>query len=133
MLNSIKTLKRYFKVSLNVFFSNKKFWWWQKISPIYDRFLVSNRNFTTENIYIIKNSRFFQVFRSKFQVFSKISQIPGFSRLFLPKLWNSRFFQVKWQLCNLFKSQNKIDLSVHLIHFSMHRKSIRVKNLSDYT
>ena len=41
-----------------------------------DRFLVSNRNFTTENVKIIKNSR-----------------------LFLPKVSNSRFFQVKWQPC----------------------------------
>ena len=30
---------------------------------LYDRILVSNRNFTTENVYMIKNSRFFQVFR----------------------------------------------------------------------
>ena len=26
----IKTLKRYCKVTLNVFFNKKKFWWWQK-------------------------------------------------------------------------------------------------------
>ena len=40
-----------------------------KKSYLYDRFLVSNRNFTTDNIKIIKNSRFFQVLGSKFQVF----------------------------------------------------------------
>ena len=57
-------------------------------------FFVSNRNYTTDNVNIIKNSRFFdQVSR----FFFKISQIPGVSRLFLPKLSNSRFFQVKWQ------------------------------------
>ena len=31
--------------------------------------------------------------------FFKISQIPGFSRLFQPKLSSSKFFQVKWQPC----------------------------------
>ena len=59
-----------------------------KKSHLYDRFLVSYRNFTTENVYIINNSRFLDQ-NSRF--FSKISQIQGFTRLFLPKLWNSRF------------------------------------------
>ena len=34
-----------------------------------------------------------------FSSFFLISQIPGFFRLLLPKLSNSRFFQVKWQPC----------------------------------
>ena len=33
-----------------------------KKNYIYDRFIVSNRNFTTEQVEIVKNSRFFQVF-----------------------------------------------------------------------
>ena len=56
-----------------------------KKSYLYDIFFVSNRNFTTEHVKIVKNSKFFQVFRSKFQVFPglfKISQIPGFTRFF---------------------------------------------------
>ena len=32
-----------------------------KKSYLYDRFFVSNQNFTTDNVKIIKNSRFFQV------------------------------------------------------------------------
>ena len=31
-----------------------------KKSHLYDRFLVSNRNFTTENVYIIKNIKYDQ-------------------------------------------------------------------------
>ena len=41
---------------------------------LYNRLFVSNRNFTTKHVKIVKNSRFFQVF-------------PG--------------LQVKWQPCNL--------------------------------
>ena len=37
----------------------------------------------------------------------KLLKIPGFSRLFLPKLSNSRFFQVKWQPCQELKHQDK--------------------------
>ena len=76
MVNSIKTLKRYSKATLNVFF-DKKFFDDDKIFYLYDRFFVSNRNFTTEHVKIVKNSKFF----------------PGF----WPKLSNSRFFQVFWQ------------------------------------
>ena len=32
-----------------------------KKSCLFDRIFVSNQNFTTENVKIIKNSRFFQV------------------------------------------------------------------------
>ena len=63
---------------------------------LYERFFVSNRNFTTEHVktvnipgssrFFVQNSRFFSKFL-EFQVF------------FLPKLSNSRFFQVKWQPC----------------------------------
>ena len=53
----------------------------------YDRIFVSNQNFSAEHVKNVKNSRFFQVF-------FKISQIPGFSRLFLIKLSNSRFFHI---------------------------------------
>ena len=41
---------------------------------LYGRFFVSNRNFTTEYVKIVKNSRYFQGF-------FKISQIPGFLAL----------------------------------------------------
>ena len=63
-----------------------------KKSYLFDRFFVSNQNFTTENVKVIKNSRFFDQISRFFQVFFKISQIPGFSRLFQPKLSSSRFF-----------------------------------------
>ena len=49
MLNSIKTLKRYYKVTLNVFF-NKKTFDDDKKSYLYDKFFVSNQNFTTEDV-----------------------------------------------------------------------------------
>ena len=52
MLNSIKTLKRYCKVTLNVFF-NKNFLMMTKKSDSY------NRNFTTEQVKIVENSRHF--------------------------------------------------------------------------
>ena len=58
MLNSKKTLKRYCKVTLNVFF-NKKFFDDDKYIYLYDRIFVSNRNFTTKYVKIVKNSRFF--------------------------------------------------------------------------
>ena len=64
----------------------------------------------------MKNSRFFDQNYRFFQVFFKISQIPGFSRLFLPKLSNSRLFQVSRysgnpvynQIEKYFKKQCKI-------------------------
>ena len=51
-------LKRYFKVTLNVFFI-KNFLMMTKKSYLYDRFFVLNRNIITENVKIIKNSWFF--------------------------------------------------------------------------
>ena len=48
---------------------------------------------------ILGFSRLFDQIYRFFQVFFKISQIPGFSRLFQPKLSSSKFFQVKWQPC----------------------------------
>ena len=53
-----------------------------KKSYIYDRFFVSDQIFTTEHVITAKNSRFFQGFCSKIQVF------PGFFQNFL----NSWFF-----------------------------------------
>ena len=47
---------------------------------LYDKFFVSNRNFTTQHVKIVKNFRFL----------SLNCQIPGFSRL----------TQVFWQPCN---------------------------------
>ena len=59
MLNSIKTLKRYRKATLNMFkkknFDDDNFF-------LFDRFFESNRNFSFEHV--------------------KIVQIPGFSRFF---------------------------------------------------
>ena len=59
---------------------------------LYDRFLVSNRNFTTEHVKNVQNSRFFvhnfKFFKSK----EKNSQIRDFSRFFMPKMSNSMFF-----------------------------------------
>ena len=46
MLNSLRTLKRYCKTTLNVP-SNKKILMMTTIFYLYDRFLVSNQNFTT--------------------------------------------------------------------------------------
>ena len=46
-----------------------------KIFYLYDRSFDSNRNLTTEHVKVVKIPFFFE-----------ISQIPGFSRLFLPKL-----------------------------------------------
>ena len=63
-----------------------------------DIFFMSNRNVSAKHVKIVKNSRFFKDFWSKFQVFPsffKTSQITDFSRFFLPKLSNSRFFSGK--------------------------------------
>ena len=43
---------------------------------LYDRFFVSNQNFTTEHVKIVKNSRFFVQNSRFFNVFFKNSQIP---------------------------------------------------------
>ena len=58
MFNSIKTLKRYCKATLNMFFNEKNFDD-DKNFYLYDRFFESNQNFTTEQVKIDKNSRFF--------------------------------------------------------------------------
>ena len=55
-----------------------------KKSYLYDKFFVSNQNFTTEKVKVDKNSRFLQVFWSNFQVF----------QVFFPNFINSRFYQV---------------------------------------
>ena len=47
-------------------------------------------------------------FNQNSSFFFKISLILGFSRLFLPKLSNPRFFQVKWQPC-IYNEQIFID------------------------
>ena len=59
VLNSIKTLKGYFKVTLNVFLINKKIFDDDKNFYSYDRFFVLTWNFTTEHVKIVKNPRFF--------------------------------------------------------------------------
>ena len=79
MLKSITTLKNTAKL-LNFFF-NKNFFMMTKNIYLYDRFFVSNRNFTVEHAKIQGFTRFF---------FFKISQISGIFRSFMPKLSNSR-------------------------------------------
>ena len=64
-------------------FSNKKNFDDDKIFFI-NRFFESNRNFTTENVKIVKIPGFFSDFCSKLQVF------PGFFQNYS----NSRFFKV---------------------------------------
>ena len=51
-----------------------------KKNYLQDRFFVSKRNFTTKQIKIVQKFRIFKNICSKFQVFFKISQIPGFSK-----------------------------------------------------
>ena len=41
-----------------------------KKNYLYDKLFVSNRNFTTKNVKIVKNSRFFERFLFKIQGFS---------------------------------------------------------------
>ena len=67
MLNSIKTLKRDCKVSLNAFFNKKNFVDDKKILFI-DRIFVSNRNFITEHFKIVEIPGFLRSF-SKFLKF----------------------------------------------------------------
>ena len=57
MFNSIKLIKRYCKITLNVFFI-KKFYDDEK-NYLFDRLFVSNRKFTTEHIKTVTSSRFF--------------------------------------------------------------------------
>ena len=52
MLNSVETLKRYFKITLNVFL-NKKFSDDDKKIYLFGRLFVSNQNFTTKHIKIV--------------------------------------------------------------------------------
>ena len=82
MLNSIKALKSYCKVTLSVF--KKKIMMMTKKSYLYDNFFVSNKNFTTEHVKLLKIQGFFQIFCPKIQVFPvfffKISKTLGFSR-----------------------------------------------------
>ena len=60
-------------------------------SYLYDRFYVSNRNFTTEHVKIVKNFRFFQLFVKSFSYFFfNFSNSKNF-QIFLPKLSNFRF------------------------------------------
>ena len=66
MLNSIKLLKRYCKAILNVFLYQKKFDDDKKKIYLYDRFFVSNRNFTSFYVKIVKISSFFNDLNSKF-------------------------------------------------------------------
>ena len=63
----------------------------------------------------------------------KLSKIPGFfqsfsnSRLFLPKLSNSRFFQVKWQPCSglqFVSILNKLFLKIILFFFKIYSTTI---------
>ena len=49
-LNSIKTLKRYSKVSLNVFFNRKNSFDDDKKSYLYDIFFVWNQNIATKHL-----------------------------------------------------------------------------------
>ena len=49
-----------------------------KKSYLYDRFFVSNRNFTTDYVKNIKNSRFYDQISRFFHVFFKVFQIPGY-------------------------------------------------------
>ena len=45
---------------------------------LYDRFFESNQSFTTEHVKIVKIPGFFSDFCLEFQVFFKVSQIPGY-------------------------------------------------------
>ena len=53
VLNSITTLKRYCKATKNAFFNNKKFDDDKYFLYLYDRFFVSNQNFTTKHVKIV--------------------------------------------------------------------------------
>ena len=83
LLNFIKTLIRYYKITLNVFLNKDILCLWQK--KIFDRLFVSIRNFTTKYI--------------------NLFQIPGFS-MFKKNLKFQVFlrFQIKWQPWLYFKN-----------------------------
>ena len=59
-------MKIYSKVTLNVLLL-KKLIDDEKTFYFFDRFFVSNQNFTTEHVKIIKNYRFFLCFQVKWQ------------------------------------------------------------------
>ena len=68
VLNTIKNIERYCKVTLNVFYNKKIFDDDKKISFIWKIF-VSNRIFTTEHVKIVKNSSFFFLNFSNYRFF----------------------------------------------------------------
>ena len=76
-----------------------------------DRFFVSNQNFTTLHVKVVKNSRFFCL----------NCQIPDFSM----------FFQVKWQPCNLNKRFILMyDIWIIISYIVLYNKLLKIKNLS---
>ena len=87
MLNSKKTMKRYWEVILNAFLT-EKFFDDDKKSYFYDRFFVSGQKFSTEHFKIDNKLQVFPGF------FFKTFPIPGFLKFFLPKLAIFRFFYV---------------------------------------
>ena len=65
-----------------------------KKSYLYDRFLCQIKLLPLKMLKLLKIPGFLVKFPGFSSFFLKISQIPGFSRLFLSKLSNSRFFKV---------------------------------------
>ena len=90
MLNSIKTLIRFCKATLNEIILEKKLFWWKFY--LHDKLFVSNQSFTAKDIKIIKNSRFFKVFLRFLFKTPDFFQNFSNSSFFLPKLSSSRFF-----------------------------------------
>ena len=88
MLNNIKILKRYFKVTLNVFNNKKKFLMMTKKIYLYDRFLCQIE------VLLINMLKLFNIpsFSGFPFFFCKNCQIPVFFFVF-------QGFQVKWQPC----------------------------------
>ena len=71
-----------------------------KKNYLYDRFFVSNQNFTIKHVkrnLISVFSRFFSDFYSKCEGFFLISQIPSFSRIegFVATLYLKQFYLIK--------------------------------------
>ena len=58
MIKSIKTLKKYFKATKNVFL-NKKILMMTKKVYSYDKPFVPNQNFTTEHVKNVQNYRLY--------------------------------------------------------------------------
>ena len=90
MLNSIKTLQIYCKVTLNAYFNKKKLLMMTK-NYLYDRYFVSNLNFISRHKKKVFNSRIF----TGFQVI--LNKILGFLLIF--KFQDALGFQALWQLC----------------------------------